>query len=929
MKNSNSGISTLQMILFLGSFLMVSCTGKSRVIAPSSGFGAYYTHIHSDRDFEKYSRTGDYADIIVDLGEENGKLVFWRGSSYLPYLETPAGKKDYFDEIVPRAGDGEGMMPDRTNTYSRVAIVENSPDRVLIHWRYLSRFSGTNPHLEVSTMDFVDEYFTITPEGSVTRTVRKGSERIDEWNDPLHITTQVCAITNRGIKVRSLSGPEKSQTAEAVEGNPPVSETVAEPVAWFRFDEASGDETAESISGTKSMITGNKALWKKGISGTALQFDGYTTTISLPADKAPQPSEALTIEGWASIAAYPWSWCPMIQQADDTPEKVRMLRGEYDLTDPDTEYEGPVYGDEGYVQLTTEFQNEDDRGYFLGIDGHGYPAFKLRVGGSWEEIISDVRLERNTWYHLAASYDNSTGKICLYVNGIKTAEKTVSKAGIELSTKDLQIGRGKDRRPVDAVHPVQSKGTYSFDGMLDEIRIYDLALSPQQISQSYSNYPAEMSPDMEKRKLPEGEKRGEFGAYYTNLKFYESWDNLWRFGPHPDVVVEFENNPGKFVFWKGVSYIPMIVNEKEQWYSNEFNETWSTSGGTGCQEPMSDKGSRYNYAHIIENTPARAVVHWRFPLVDVHQIRANYVEETGWYDVADWYYYIYPDGVAVKLQHLWTSGERNHEWQESMAIFGPDQHPHDIIERDPALTMMTLDGTYHDYGWKHAPPENIEKPGNSCIQVINYTGDFDPVTIGDPFEWTNVYGGDLTPYAVFCTWNHWPVAQMPSDGRYAMFSNRTAHSSLTHLGQPVYDEGNGDKPFYEKILMEGMLDEDRGDLVTLAKSWLKAPGLSNLRGGSGAYDKTQRAYVLDVTDLPLSFTVDASTEQPVRNLCLVLKNLDHESEVSIDGNVLEQKNMVRKGLARDTDGNLQLIVWITTERHSSFEISVDDLTPDP
>ncbi|GIR18293.1 MAG: hypothetical protein CM15mP32_4800 [Flavobacteriaceae bacterium] len=43
--------------------------------------------------------------------------------------------------------------------------------------------------------------------------------------------------------------------------------------------------------------------------------------------------------------------------------------------------------------------------------------------------------------------------------------------------------------------------------------------------------------------------------------------------------------------------------------------------------------------------------------------------------------FIYPDGVAAKAEQLWTSGDRIHEWQESMAIFGPNQHPHNLIER--------------------------------------------------------------------------------------------------------------------------------------------------------------------------------------------------------------------------------------------------------
>ena len=37
-------------------------------------------------------------------------------------------------------------------------------------------------------------------------------------------------------------------------------------------------------------------------------------------------------------------------------------------------------------------------------------------------------------------------------------------------------------------------------------------------------------------------------------------------------------------------------------------------------------------------------------LLYVLHVVANYDQETGWGDWADWYYYIYPDGVAVKTR---------------------------------------------------------------------------------------------------------------------------------------------------------------------------------------------------------------------------------------------------------------------------------------
>jgi hypothetical protein len=415
---------------------------------------------------------------------------------------------------------------------------------------------------------------------------------------------------------------------------------------------------------------------------------------------------------------------------------------------------------------------------------------------------------------------------------------------------------------------------------------------------------------MDKRVLPEGENKGEFGAYFTHLKFYDVWDNLWRFSEHPDVVVEFDTSPAKFVFWRGVGYIPMMVNDKGQWYSNEFNETWNRSGGEGCQEPMSDKESYNNHARILENTSARSVVHWRYPLIDVKHVMANFADETGWCDWSDWYYYIYPDGIAVKLMHLWTHGERDHEWQESMAIFGPDQHPEQIIHTKNALTMLNLDGDYKVYDWVKGPPDDVEEPEGQCIQYINYTGEYKPVTIGD-FEWSNV------------TWNHWPVAQMPSDGRYATYPDRTSHSSLTHVPPTIYKEVlDGPTPYYQKILMEGMLDWKPKELVPLARSWMNAPKLSNLNGAKGGYDPSQRAYLLGSPADKIELTIEASKQSPMINPAFVIKNWGDKSAANllVDGKSLEAGPGLRQGTFRDTNGTQTMVIWL--EERSTKPISI-------
>ena len=921
--------------------LLISNSAIGQEPSQERDFGAYYTQLLTGADWELYDRTGDYSDIIIDLGSGKGKFVFWRGASYLPYFENASGKQFFVDEIIERKGDGEGLMPDKVNTYSRIALIESSDEKAIVHWRYLPEFSGSNPHKGVKAINFVDEYFTIYPDGKVIRSIKKGTQKIDAWKDAGNQIVQEFSLKGTGIQLTKQTEASTSEKQNKTKGVDIIDKTIVEPVAWFKFDEAVGNTTSDSYGDGKSVIAGDKTVWKKGISGTALQYDGYKTIVKIPNESAPKPSEEITLEGWIVIGAYPWSWCPLIQQANDVPEEVRLFRGEYDITDlekregdlsigliggdPDNiEGDGEIEEveiDFDEIEFHVKYQKEDDTGYFFGIDAHGHPGFNLRVGGVWEELTTDFQLKRKKWYHLTATYSKSSGEMIIYVNGNKVANRKVAQATIELSEKDIQIGQGKDRRPSDPVRENTFTGTYALDGLVDEVKLYDVALSEKEIKETYSLYNKDMTPDMEKRVLPNGESRDTFGAYYTNLKFYDNWDNMWRTSEHSDVVVEFDDNPSKFIFWKGVSYIPMMVNENNFWYSNEFNETWSTSGGQGCQEPMSDKECYYNHARIIENTPARVVVHYRFPLVDVNKYKANYVEETGWYDIADWYYYIYPDGVAAKVEHLWTSGNRDHEWQESMAIFGPDQHPHDLIERKATFTMARIDGEHKVYNWDPLPPDGIDDVEGANIHHVNYKGEYDPVTIVDDIIWSNVYGGEITDYAIFPTWNHWPVAQMPSDGRYASYPDRTCHSSLSHIFPPDYDEQFGSRPYQVKLFMEGMLNQKPLDLIPLAKSWLQAPKLSKVKGCTGKYDKPQRAYVLETESDSISMTILANEDKPVENLCLVFKhwNSKKEAAIHVDGSEIENK----QGIVRDTDGSYKLLVWIPKSASEPFNLTIN------
>ena len=92
--------------------LLTALSLAPAIVTSAADFYSYYTHIDSTEPFERFSRTDDFADVVVKIGGASGQLVFWRGTSYLPVWQTAAGKWP-LEEIIARKGDGTAEMPDR------------------------------------------------------------------------------------------------------------------------------------------------------------------------------------------------------------------------------------------------------------------------------------------------------------------------------------------------------------------------------------------------------------------------------------------------------------------------------------------------------------------------------------------------------------------------------------------------------------------------------------------------------------------------------------------------------------------------------------------------------------------------------------------------------------------------------------------------
>jgi hypothetical protein len=402
------------------------------------------------------------------------------------------------------------------------------------------------------------------------------------------------------------------------------------------------DVTFESIAGKACPIDGPKTVWKKGISGTALGFDGYYSRVECPALKLPEFGEdgGFTLEAWVAPGAYSiCSWTAIAHQSEweaDVRENIFQMRSW------------------GKMQLGERLK----KGYFLGIDEFGRPVVIMAVGEEIVQITAADPIPLYEWSHVAFTYIDE-GMLYLYVNGKVTDFKNFSGHLIP-SDKPLLIGKNDESIEYVSQHVVRTYSTFpsplGFEGLIDEVKIYTEPVWHGAMTANYKAHkPSNPKADMQPRTLPGNVGPSEsFGAQYTHLQYHDLWDNMWREPAHPDIVVKFDLMPTSVVFWRG-SRSPGWVTETNKWISDQSTELtdwhWDnpSEGAQSCCEHMSDYQARHSHVRIIENTDARVIIHWRYASVDVLYKHPNTCRnEDEWGVWTDEYLTIYPDGVGVR-----------------------------------------------------------------------------------------------------------------------------------------------------------------------------------------------------------------------------------------------------------------------------------------
>ena len=193
--------------------------------------------------------------------------------------------------------------------------------------------------------------------------------------------------------------------------------------AWG-FDEPSGTAAFDtSGSGNGGTIAG-AARTADGRFGGALSFDGSGDMVTVADANSLDLVSGMTLEAWVNPTALGSSWRTVVLK------------------------EQP--GNLAYALYAN--------------DGEGHPTGHVAV--PFDSRATGPQLPANTWSHLAATYDGAS--LRLYVDGVEVANSLVFGA-ITASSGALRIGGN-------------TVWAEWFAGLIDEVRVYDRALSAAEIS---------------------------------------------------------------------------------------------------------------------------------------------------------------------------------------------------------------------------------------------------------------------------------------------------------------------------------------------------------------------------------------------------------------------------------------------------------------
>jgi subtilisin family serine protease len=213
--------------------------------------------------------------------------------------------------------------------------------------------------------------------------------------------------------------------------------TMPTPISHWKFDEGQGAVAYDSVGDNDGNIYG--ATWTTGQINGALNFDGVNDYVNVPNNSSQQiATNQITLSAWIKLTA----------DIGNTQKRIICKQ------------------QTGYIAWGFEVYGNG----FVGATGNQL-VFHDSSGTSWYECMSQTHLVTGQWYHVAVT-DNA-GQIRIYINGSLDKSSNSGYGIPTLISAPINIGK------------TNPDSTFYFNGKIDDVRFYDVALSAEQILRLY------------------------------------------------------------------------------------------------------------------------------------------------------------------------------------------------------------------------------------------------------------------------------------------------------------------------------------------------------------------------------------------------------------------------------------------------------------